>query len=43
MSGEGTMHIFRITWWLAETSVEISNEFLRVIVGSVYRVDTTKP
>lgn len=32
-----------ISWWLAETSVEISNEFRNVVVSSFYRVDTAKP
>lgn len=43
MGGEGTMHVFRITRWFTETSVEIDNEFLGVIVGSVYRIDTAEP
>ncbi len=43
MGGEGTMHVFLISWWLAETSVEISNEFRNVVVSSFYRVDTAKP
>lgn len=43
MVGQRPVHVLRVAWLLAETSVEIRNELRRIGIGSFDRIDAAKP